>query len=542
MKKKVNVFLVSFAILIGIAISITDVFLPFDRNLISWYLRDKRVGESKIVIVTVAEKSFSENKLWPWSSDWPLILGSYFVKEIKNFNSYGKILKDKRLIVLFNKSLTENTAESLSDSIQQRRGFFYYDNQYGSSSETGLLNKTFSKKGFYFLPQTENVKVIPASNIALAGFLKGEGYKSQDLEFLKNRIVLLEGDVEDLNKEISFLNTRLRGSGFFMLPREFEVYVAVFVFAVLYILLRLIKFRRAVLIFLVSLAGCFIFQRLYFSVARIYIELAPVVTFAFLGFIVSVLEQEYELHLHRKERKETQLARMLKEKEILPHSVMTSNGALVSVTRYKMDKVGGDFYQFLEFAKGELGAILGWVPGSGVERVRYIMEIVHSWRDFASVYKEPGKVIQVLNNSLFKYAEEGKYATFLYLLYDAKKRSLKYVNAGHDPLIFVDGKEEIKIISAQEPTPLGIARDVPFYEGEIDLTATDKAMFICYSGGISRLISDSGGFKSEFLEHFRNYLTHDADKLADEIFSDFLRYYSKKPEEEWSLLTLKITE
>ena len=293
---------------------------------------------------------------------------------------------------------------------------------------------------------------------------------------------------------------------------------------------------------MVSLGGCFIFQRLYFSVTRIYIELAPVVTFAFLGFMVSVLEQEYELRIHRKERKETQLARMLKEKEILPHSVLASNGALVSVTRYKMDKVGGDFYQFLEFAKGELGVALGWVPGSGVERVRHIMEIVHSWRDFASVYKEPGKVIQVLNNSLFKYAEEGKYATFLYLLYDAKKGFLKYVNAGHDPLIFVNRKEEVKIISAQEPTPLGVARDVPFYEGEIDLTAIGNAMFIGYSGGISRLISDSGGFKSEFLQNFRNYLAHDADKLADEIFSDFLKHYSKKPEEEWSLLTLKITE
>ncbi|MDP8234025.1 MAG: PP2C family protein-serine/threonine phosphatase [Candidatus Saelkia tenebricola] len=566
MKKKVKIVLLSAAILIGIVISITDVFFSFDRNLISWYLKDIDIIGDEIVVVTVEEESFVEEKLWPWSSGWSkylvsfildlkprnLVLGSRFVKEVKDLNSYGKILRDPRLVMPFSskESVREND-ESPTDFIQQRRGYFHYYNRNNNLSEIGFSNsgesayskKMFNKQGFYFLPQDENVTVISANSIALSGFLKSEGYKAQDeIDFIKDKIVLLESNGGDLNKEISFLSAQLHGNVFLVLAREFNVYIAVFMFAVIYILLRSIKLRKAILIFLLLLGGSFIFQRIYFSVMRIYIELAPVVIFAFLGLIVSVLEQEYDMRIHRKDRKETQLARMLKDKEILPHSIVTSNGAVVNVTRYKMDKVGGDFYQFLEFAKGELGIVLGWVPGSGVERVRYIMEIVHSWRDFASVYKEPGKVIQVLNNSLFRYAEEGKYTTFIYLLYDAKKGFLKYVNAGHDPLIFVDKKENIKIINAQEPTPLGIARDVPFYEGEINLTEIGDAMVIGYSGGISRLIADSGGLKSEFLQRFNSYLKYESGKLSDEVFSDFLKYYSKKPEEEWSLLTLKITE
>ncbi len=261
--------------------------------------------------------------------------------------------------------------------------------------------------------------------------------------------------------------------------------------------------------------------------------------FAFLSLAVVVFEKEYDSRVYKKEKKDTQLARLLKEREVLPNATLSSNGVLVSVNRYKMDSVGGDFYQFLEFSKGELGVVIGWVPGSGIERVEYIMEVAHSWRDFASVYKEPSKVIQVLNNTVFRYAEQAKYATLAYVLYDAKKSSLKYVNAGHDPLVFINGDGVINILTAEEPTPLGVARDVPFKEEE--LIVKGDAMLIGYSGGIAKTLSDNGGMTEEFLGHLKGCLKGEETRVADDVFKEFLSCCSKKPEEEWSLLTLKIT-
>jgi serine phosphatase RsbU (regulator of sigma subunit) len=127
------------------------------------------------------------------------------------------------------------------------------------------------------------------------------------------------------------------------------------------------------------------------------------------------------------------------------------------------------------------------------------------------------------------------------MLYDAKKGSLRYVNAGHDPLLYISRRErQTRVLEAEDPTPVGVARDILFLEEEIYLDPGD--MLIGYSGGISDLIYKEGGFKPEFLNGLKDYLNQKPDQLVDEVFQDLLKFYPNKPGEEWSLLILKIME
>ncbi|MDD5613480.1 MAG: hypothetical protein PHQ54_00210, partial [Candidatus Omnitrophica bacterium] len=66
-------------------------------------------------------------------------------------------------------------------------------------------------------------------------------------------------------------------------------------------------------------------------------------------------------------------------------------------------------------------------------------------------------------------------------------------------------------------------------------------LVIGYSGGIAKAIYDSGGISEDILKHFNQYLDESSGRLTDDLFSDFLNLCPKKPKEEWSLLTLKIT-
>ncbi len=561
MKRRAKFYFLASVILVGLIISVSDLFYFLEKNVISSYIV-KSSSNDNFVVVTVEEEAFKENRLWPWSGDWPkylisflldikpqkLVLGPYFTKEVKDLNDFGKILNSDKLLIPYSDKIERNVFDFKSHMVLRKKGFYSYSYvNYEGLATIGyfLGNKKLSFredqifKKFFFLNKKDTFNSIAASTIALSGFLKVEGYRNADLDALKGKIIFLEINNENLNAEVAQLKALIKGEIFYILPREFEIYLALFLFCILYILLRSLKTKRAIVVFLICIAISFLLHKSYFNHTRNYIELGPILTFAFLGLAASFIEREYESRIYRKEKNEAQMVRILKEKDILPHSVLRSNGAYVGVSRFKMEKVGGDFYQFLEFAKGELGIVLGWVPGVSFERVRYITEVVHSWRDFASIYKEPGKVMQVLNNSLFRYAEEAKYATFLYALYDAKKGVLKYVNAGHDPIIFINSNSEVRVLEAEEPTPLGVARDVPFHEEEIRIDSNN--LLISYSGGIGKLISNSGGLKSDFLESCKKYLEHNPEQLSDEVFHELMKYYPGKPEEEWSLLILKIT-
>ncbi|MDP8217068.1 MAG: PP2C family protein-serine/threonine phosphatase [Candidatus Kaelpia imicola] len=558
--KKVKIYLITSVVLIGVILSLSGFFWRFEKSVLSRYLKDEDISASQIVVVTLTEENFRERELWPWGSNWldylityildfkpnKLVLNPDFVESAKDIKGFNKFLQNDKVIIPFAENIKDLKTEFKTHMVYgKENGLLYSFTNYKDMPSVDFALKgdgeraALSKRGkFYFLLQ-ENVRVVPASNIALFGMLKKEGYRDNNIADLSNSIVFLSKDGGSLPELYSFLYALLNHRTFSVLPVEFTIYIGIFIFSIVCIMLKSLKFKHLFIIFSLIFFGWFAFQRLYFTISRNYIELIPVSIFALLALAVVVFEKEYNSRVCKKERKDTQLARLLKEREVLPNAVLSSNGALVSVNRYKMDFVGGDFYQFLEFSKGELGVVIGWVPGSGIERVEYIMEVVHSWRDFASVYKEPSKVIQVLNNSMFRYAEQAKYATLAYVLYDAKKSNLRYVNAGHDPLIFVNGDGVVNILAAEEPTPLGIARDVPFKEEEVSVKG--NAMLIGYSGGIAKILSRSGGITDKFLGHLKDCLKDKRERVTDDIFKEFLNYCSKKPEEEWSLLTLKIT-
>jgi hypothetical protein len=558
--KKTKVYFIASAVLVGIIISISGFFWNLERPLLLNFLKDRENSVENIVVVNVSEESFENNALWPWGNNWveylityimdfkpkSLVLSPDFVSSAEDAKGFNRFLHNPNIAIPFDRSIGELNLDFKSHMFYGRdRGLLYSFYSYRDLPNIGHYLKDrrereapAKKEKIYFTLQ-EDVKVIPAASISLFGMLKREGYRDDNISQLSNSFVFLTKDGGSLLEQASFLSAFLNNKTFSVLPVEFIIYIGIFLFLIIYLVLKSFKFNQTLAAFSFIFFGWIIFQRFYFNISRTYIELIPISIFMLLAFAVIIFEKEYDSRVRRRDKKNMQLARLLKEREVLPNAALVSNGAFIKVNRYKTDSVGGDFYQFLEFSKGELGFIIGWVPGIGIERVEYIMDIVHSWRDFASIYKEPNKVVQVLNNTMFKYAEEAKYATLVYGLYDAKRNSLKYVNAGHNPLIFLNGDGNINILTAEEPTPLGIARDVPFKEVEIIIK--NNAMLIGYSGGITEVLSGDRGITDDFLRHLKGCLKSKQDRFADDIFKEFLNCCSRKPEEEWSLLTLKIT-
>ncbi|MDD5614509.1 MAG: hypothetical protein PHQ54_05510, partial [Candidatus Omnitrophica bacterium] len=424
--RKFKVYSIVLIVIAGIILSLSNIFQGLERAVLGKYLYRQEHSADNIVAISVDENNFTQNHLWPWEDNWANYLASFildlkpsklildpdFIKNVPDSESLSGIFKSDKVIVPYRDDLKDLNIDFNSHIVyENNKGIFYTFSWYKNMPSVALLlsgqkqDIDGKSRKIYFMPGRVS-DIVPASSIALFGVLRKEGYRDRNVARLKDSIVFLGVDGKGFKETLAFLSAYIAGDVFSMLDRWFSIYLALFLFSVLYIVMKPLKLKQIVFIFLLAVFGWFVFHKFYFNISRNYIELGPVITFSILALSIVMMEKKYDYEIEKKEKREAQLARILKEKEVLPHSTLSSDGASVSVTRYKTDHVGGDFYQFLEFSKGELGVILGWVPGAGLDRVRYIMDIVHSWRDFASIYKEPNKVIQVLNNSLFKYAEK----------------------------------------------------------------------------------------------------------------------------------------
>ncbi|HEX5413831.1 MAG TPA: PP2C family protein-serine/threonine phosphatase [Terriglobia bacterium] len=165
--------------------------------------------------------------------------------------------------------------------------------------------------------------------------------------------------------------------------------------------------------------------------------------------------------------------------------------------------VSGDYYDFLLLGSGKVGMVLGDVSGKGVSAA-LIMAAIHSLiRTRLYLESSDGKpdadrfstarFFSVLNQQLFEYTPEEKYATCFYALYDSGTRRLVYTNAGHPaPLLFRKG-EVVRLDAGG--TPLGLISPTSYCEAKVELEPGDT--LIAFTDGFTE---SENSFEDQFGE------------------------------------------
>ncbi len=96
--------------------------------------------------------------------------------------------------------------------------------------------------------------------------------------------------------------------------------------------------------------------------------------------------------------------------------------------------LGGDYYDFLPLGEGRLGLAVADLAGKGVSAALLMATVQGTLRSLARERADdPAGIVAALNDQLCASAVAGKYATLFYATYDDRTRTLRAVNAGHDP-------------------------------------------------------------------------------------------------------------
>jgi serine phosphatase RsbU (regulator of sigma subunit) len=156
--------------------------------------------------------------------------------------------------------------------------------------------------------------------------------------------------------------------------------------------------------------------------------------------------------------------------------------------------VAGDYYDFLPLGPGRLGIAVGDVAGKGISAALLMASLQASLRSYASVSRDGmAAVTREMNGQLYALTEPSRFATLFWGIYDDRRRTLTYVDAGHDPPFLLKNAFGGSPAVPRKPSavdrltagglPLGAFSGSEYREATVPLEAGD--LIAIYTDGIT---------------------------------------------------------
>jgi sigma-B regulation protein RsbU (phosphoserine phosphatase) len=188
------------------------------------------------------------------------------------------------------------------------------------------------------------------------------------------------------------------------------------------------------------------------------------------------------LELIEKQRmeRELQLGREI-QSGLFPTPPSDISGVEIAAMSLPCYEVGGDYYDFIELPGGDLGLAIGDVSGKGVAAALIMSSVQAALRVAAPIEPDISMLIARLNALLYRSARGRKYATFFFGRFTPSTGELRYVNAGHNPPLLVEGGRLSLLDSTGRP--VGILPDSPFAEMTVRLERGSS--LILYTDGLN---------------------------------------------------------
>lgn len=134
------------------------------------------------------------------------------------------------------------------------------------------------------------------------------------------------------------------------------------------------------------------------------------------------------------------------QQNLLPEKSMQFDSLDIAGQSIYCDETGGDYYDFLffpELGKDQLGIAVGDVSGHGVGAALFMTTARAMIRSRMIQPGTPSSIISDVNRLLcMDTAQSGNFMTLFFLVFDEKRKQIRWVRAGHDPAIFYDATKD----------------------------------------------------------------------------------------------------
>lgn len=182
--------------------------------------------------------------------------------------------------------------------------------------------------------------------------------------------------------------------------------------------------------------------------------------------------------------------------------------------------VGGDYYDYITLEdQNQFVVCIADVSGKGVPAAILMSNFQAVLRTISRTAQNPKDVVTELNYQLGKNANRENFITFFLAVYDYDTNQLRYINAGHNPPMLMNGKAEVQRLTVGT-TVLGAFEPLPFLEMGTVEDLKDFSLFL-FTDGLTETFDDQDEeYGSDRLEEF---LKSNHGRPLDDVHQDLLK-------------------
>ena len=150
--------------------------------------------------------------------------------------------------------------------------------------------------------------------------------------------------------------------------------------------------------------------------------------------------------------------------------------------------LGGDCYNFTSLKNHRLALVVGDASGKGLAAALMIANVQSSLRTAALFTGDDlAALFKVVNHQAYASSSEDRYATLFYGVFDGSDRTLRYVNAGHNPPVVIRRDGTMNWLETGG-SPVGLFADSEYVEGIVELETSD--LLIAFTDGLTEATNE----------------------------------------------------
>jgi serine phosphatase RsbU (regulator of sigma subunit)/pSer/pThr/pTyr-binding forkhead associated (FHA) protein len=219
------------------------------------------------------------------------------------------------------------------------------------------------------------------------------------------------------------------------------------------------------------------------------------------------------------------LAREIQQK-LLPDEAPEYPGFELLGANIPSKEVSGDYYDFRQTPDGKLYAVIADVCGKGVGPALLMAWLQATFSAWADESMPISTMVTRISERLAARTAEGRFITAFFLVIDGETGQIEYVNAGHNPPLWVKAGGEIQFLPTHG-RPLAL---FPQPYGSTTITPSPGDLLLLYTDGVTeannpkeeefgveRLSAFATARRDDPLEGIGTALFRELDQFAAEV-------------------------
>ena len=191
-------------------------------------------------------------------------------------------------------------------------------------------------------------------------------------------------------------------------------------------------------------------------------------------------------------------------------------------------QVGGDFYDVFDLPNKRLGLFIADVADKGVPAALFMALTRTLVRAAVTELESPAEAMKRVNDLLIPDTRQGMFVTAVYAVLDMEKKELTYVNAGHNPPLWIKQGGEVERLT-RTAIALGVVTDAPVEQRSLMFERGDSLLL--YTDGLTESFNTDGEFFGEerLLEAIKSDHCASASDLLDIVEKSLLNFVQDMP-------------